>query len=301
MRSQEDFLTRLKKKMPEFSKGQRAIARYILANYDKASYMTAVQLGKASGVSESTVVRFAAEMGCEGYPEFQKQLADYVSRRLSMTKRLELDVDEMDFEEQIDFVMGNDMENLRKTWENLDRDAVNEAVESLLSARHIYVVGVRSCSAIAHLLAFYLRFVFENVTLVSNSGSTELIERLVRVGADDVVIGISFPRYSMGTLKALEFANDRNAKIIAITDNKHSPLKLYSSCNLFAPSNMSSVVDSFTAPVSLLNVLMVSLCMRKRMEVLLYLDGLEKAWMDYSVVRSDEMDYLDEENIKDFD
>ena len=156
MKSQEDFLARIRMKMPEFSKGQRAIARYILSNYDKASYMTAVQLGKMSGVSESTVVRFAGGMGCDGYPEFQKQLADYVSRRLSMTKRLELDVDEMDFEEQIDFVMGNDMENLRKTWETLDRNAVNEAVESLLAAEHIYVVGVRSCSAIANLLTFYL-------------------------------------------------------------------------------------------------------------------------------------------------
>lgn len=296
-----DFLVRLRERMPEFSKGQRAIARYILSNYDKASYMTAVQLGQASGVSESTVVRFAGEMGCDGYPDFQKKLADYVGFRLSMAKRLEIAVDEMDFEEQIDFVMGNDMENLRKTWENLDRNAVNEAVDSLLAARHIYVIGVRSCSAIAHLLTFYLRFVFDNVTLVSNSGSTELLEQLIRVGAKDVVIGISFPRYSMGTIKALEFANDRNAKIIAITDNKHSPLNLYSSCNLFAPSNMSSVVDSFTAPVSLLNVLMVSLCMRKRIEVLMYLDGLEKAWKDYQVVHSDELDYLDEADIKDFD
>lgn len=301
MKSGEDFLARLKERMPEFSKGQRAIARYILANFDKASYMTAARLGQASGVSESTVVRFAGEMGCDGYPDFQKQLAGYVSRRLSMAKRLEIAVDEMDFDEQVDFVMGNDMENLQKTWENLDRNAVNEAVEMLLSAEHIYVVGVRGCGAMAQLLAFYLRFVLENVTLVSNSGSTELLEQLLRVGAEDVVIGISFPRYSMGTIKALEFANDRNAKIIAITDNKHSPLKLYSSCNLFAPSNMSSVVDSFTAPVSLLNVLMVSLCMRRRIEVLMHLDNLEKVWKDYQVERSDELDYLDEENIKDFD
>jgi len=296
-----DFLAQLKGRMPEFSKGQRAIARYILSNYDKASYMTAAQLGKASGVSESTVVRFAGEIGCDGYPDFQKHLAEYVSSRLSMAKRLEIAVDEMDFEELTDFVMGNDMENLQKTWENLDKKALNEAVESLLCARHIYVIGVRSCSAIAQLLVFYLKLMFDNVTLVSNSGSTEMLEQLLRAGAQDVVVGISFPRYSMGTIKALEFANDRNAKIIVITDNKHSPLNLYSSCNLFAQSNMSSVVDSFTAPVSLLNVLMVSLCMRKRIEVLTYLDDLEKVWEDYQVVSSDELDYLDEENVKDFE
>lgn len=301
MKSGEDFLVKLKGRMPEFSKGQRAIARYILSNFDKASYMTASELGEASGVSESTVVRFAGEMGCEGYPDFQKRLAGYVSRRLSMAGRLEIAVDEMDFDEQMDFVMGNDMENLQKTWENLDRDAVNEAVESLLSARHIYVIGVRSCSAIAQLLVFYLRFISDNVTLVSSSGSTEMLEQLLRADARDVVVGISFPRYSMGTIKALEFANDRNAKIITITDSKHSPLILYSSCNLFAQSNMSSVVDSFTAPVSLLNVLMVSLCMRKRIEVLMHLDDLEKVWKDYQVIRSDELDYLDEEDVKNFD
>ncbi len=301
MESRGDFLAQLKGRMPEFSKGQRAIARYILSNYDKASYMTAAQLGKASGVSESTVVRFAGEIGCDGYPDFQKHLAEYVSSRLSMAKRLEIAVDEMDFEELTDFVMGNDMENLQKTWENLDKKALNEAVESLLCARHIYVIGVRSCSAIAQLLVFYLKLMFDNVTLVSNSGSTEMLEQLLRAGAQDVVVGISFPRYSMGTIKALEFANDRNAKIIVITDNKHSPLNLYSSCNLFAQSNMSSVVDSFTAPVSLLNVLMVSLCMRKRIEVLTYLDDLEKVWEDYQVVSSDELDYLDEENVKDFE
>lgn len=301
MRSREDFLAQLKGRMPEFSKGQRAIARYILSNFDKASYMTAAQLGKASGVSESTVVRFAVELGCDGYPDFQKHLAEYVSDRLSMAKRLEIAVDEMDFDELTDFVMGNDMENLQKTWENLDRNALNEAVESLLSARHIYVIGVRSCSAMAQLLVFYLRLMLDNVTPVVSSGSTEMLEQLLRVGAEDVVVGISFPRYSMATIKALEFANDRNAKIIVLTDSKHSPLNLYSSCNLFAQSNMSSVVDSFTAPVSLLNVLMVSLCMKKKIEVLTYLDDLEKVWEDYQVVRSDELDYLDEENIKDFD
>lgn len=301
MKSREDFLAQMKGRMPEFSKGQRAIARYILSNFDKASYMTAAQLGQASGVSESTVVRFAGELGCDGYPDFQKRLAEYVSNRLSMANRLEIAVDEMDFDELTDFVMGNDMENLQKTWENLDKNAINEAVEILLSARHIYVIGVRSCSAMAQLLVFYLRLMFDNVTLVENSGATEMLEQLIRAGAEDVVVGISFPRYSMGTIKALEFANDRNAKIIVITDSKHSPLNLYSSCNLFAQSNMSSVVDSFTAPVSLLNVLMVSLCMRKKIEVLTYLDDLEKVWEDYRVVRSDELDYLDEDRIKDFD
>ncbi len=300
MLQNEDLLAYLKGKMAGFSRGQRAIARYIISNYDKASYMTAAELGKNAGVSESTVVRFAFELGYGGYPEFQQEMAAYVSRRLNHVRRLELATDEMDYDEVADFVMGNDMENIKSAWKNLDRNAMNKAVETILSGRKIYVIGIRGCAPLAGLLAFYLNLVVDNVVLVESNSSTEIFEQMYRVGSEDVVIGISFPRYSMRTIKAMEYANDRNARIIAITDSKHSPLNLYSSCNLFAPGNMSSVVDSFTAPVSLMNVLVVSLCMRKKETVLRNVETLEKVWSDYQVGDVDELDYLNRDNIKEF-
>lgn len=300
MNKNENLLAFIKGKMPEFSKGQRAIARYILTNYDKASYMTAAQLGKNSGVSESTVVRFANELGFDGYPQLQKRMAEYVSERLSKVKRLELELDEMDSKQIADFVMANDMENIRKTWEMLDKKALDEAADSIIDARNVYIVAVRSCEALARLFVFYLNTVRKNVFLVNSSGSTEMFERMMRVHNKDVVIGISFPRYSMGTIKALEFASDRNARIIAITDSKHSPLNLYSSCNLFAESGMSSVVDSFAAPVSLINVLTVSIFMKQKEDVLENINMLEQIWRDYQVIQTDELDYLDEDNIRDF-
>lgn len=300
MLQNEDLLAHLKGRMAGFSRGQRAIARYIISNYDKASYMTAAELGRNAGVSESTVVRFSFELGYGGYPEFQQEMAAYVSRRLNHVRRLELATDEMDYDEVADFVMGNDMENIKSAWKNLDRNAMNKAVETILSGRKIYVIGIRGCAPLAGLLAFYLNLVVNNVVLVESNSSTEIFEQMYRIGSEDVVIGISFPRYSMRTIKAMEYANDRNARIIAITDSKHSPLNLYSSCNLFAPGNMSSVVDSFTAPVSLMNVLVVSLCMRKKETVLRNVETLEKVWRDYQVGDVDELDYLNRDNIKEF-
>lgn len=297
---EKDLLAFLKNKMADFSRGQRAIARYIISNYDKASYMTAAELGKQAGVSESTVVRFAMELGFDGYPGFQQAMADYVTGRLKMVKRFELATDNMDPDEAVDFVMGNDMENIRTAWENLNRKSINEAVDAMISARKIYIVGIRGCSALAGLLAFYLNLILDNVVLVQGNGVAELLEQMYRVTSDDVVIGISFPRYSMRTLKAMEFANDRNARIITITDNKHSPLNLYSSCNLLAPSNMASVVDSFAAPVSIMNVLVVLLCMRCKDTVLSNVDALEQVWNDYQLGDLDEMDLLNQENIKEF-
>lgn len=300
MLQEKDLLAVLKGRMPDFSRGQRAIARYIISNYDKASYMTAAVLGKNAGVSESTVVRFATELGYEGYPRFQQAMASYVSTRLNLSKRLELATDNMNPDEAVDFVMGNDMENIKNAWENLNRKSLNEAVDVMLAARKIYVVGIRGCSALAGLLVFYLNLITDNAVLVQGNGATELLEQMYRVGNKDVVIGISFPRYSMRTLKALEFANDRNARIITITDSKHSPLNLYSSCNLLAPSNMASVVDSFAAPISLINVLVVSLCMRSKEQVLTNVKTLEQVWSDYQLGDLDEMEFLNQENIKEF-
>ncbi len=300
MAEKKDLMSLIQSKMADFSKGHRAIARYIISNYDKASYMTAAVLGKNAGVSESTVVRFATQLGYEGYPEFQAAMSEYVTNRLHMGRRLEIALEDMNPNEILDFVMANDMDNIRSSWEKIDPNALNEAIESILQAKTIYVVGIRSCSFLAEMLAFHLKMICPDVVLVHNSSSTEIFEQMIRVGSEDVVIGISFPRYSMRTIKAMEFANDRSARVITITDNKHSPLNLYSSCNLFAASSMSSVVDSFSAPVSLINVLVVSLCMRRKQEVLQHMEVLEQVWGDYQITDTDELDYFDEEKIKDF-
>lgn len=296
-----NLLVTIKKRMGEFSKGHRAIARYILSNYDKASYMTAAVLGQNAGVSESTVVRFAYEMGFEGYPEFQRALADYVSSRLKMDKRLEIETDEMNTNEIADFVMANDIENIKESWEKIDRNAINEAVENIISARKVYIIGIRSCGVLAELLAYNLKMVCENVVLIRNNVSNEILEQLLHVSSEDAVIGISFPRYSMRTIKAMEFANDRNAKVIAITDTKHSPINLYSSCNLLAGSNMSSVVESFSAPISLINVLAVSIFMKKKDEIIKNMELLEEVEIQYQIEESDEIDLFNQEKIKEFD
>lgn len=299
MADKKDLLGLIQSRMADFSKGQRAIARYIISNYDKASYMTAAVLGKNAGVSESTAVRFATCLGFEGYPEFQAAMGEYVTNRLHMGRRLEIALEDMDSNEVVDFVMANDMDNIKGSWEKIDREALNKAIESILNAKTIYVVGIRGCAILAELLASNLKLIFKNVILVENSSSTEIFEQMLHVGSEDVVIGISFPRYSMRTIKAMEFANDRSARVIAITDSKHSPLNLYSSCNLFASSNMSSIVDSLTAPVSLINVLTVSLCMHKKDQILENMAVLEQVWSDYQIIDTDELDYFDQEKIKD--
>lgn len=301
MSEENDLLVRMRSNMGDFSKGHRAIARFILANYDKASYMTAAVLGKNAGVSESTVVRFANAMGYDGFPEFSSALADYVSSKLSNRKRLEIATDEMDSEEILDFVMGNDIENIKMTWKNIDRFAIKQAAETILKARNVYIVGIRGSYPIASMLHYDLNLVRNNVFLVGDNGVSDIFEQLFRVGSKDVVIGISFPRYSIKTIKAMEFANDRNARVISITDSKHSPLNLYSSCNLFAESSMSSVVDSFAAPISLINALMVTLCMKNKSDVIDNIEALENIWNDYNSDSFDEVDLLNEDKIKDFE
>ncbi len=300
MDEQKDLLTMMRGRMSEFSKGQRAIARYILANYDKASYMTAAVLGKNAGVSESTVVRFTYELGFDGYPQFSEAMAEYVSSKLNMRRRLELSTDEMDSEEILDFVMGNDIENIRATWKNTDRRTVKQAADTILKAKNVYIIGTHNSSPLANLLAYDLNLVRGNVFLVGGSTTSDIFEQLIRVGNRDAVIGISFPRYSMKTIKAMEFANDRKAMVIAITDSKHSPLNLYSSCNLFAESNMSSVVDSFSAPVSLINALMVTLFMKNKTDVVENIEQLENIWENYNTGSFDAVDLLNEDKIKDF-
>lgn len=288
-----EFIKRIETHRAKFSKGQRRIAAYIEEHYDKAVFLTAARLGKAVNVSESTVVRFAMLLGYEGYPQFQKDLEEYVRQKLNTIQRLELASGIMSRNGVLESVLQADAEKIKITLDLIDRNAFDEAVNTILSAKTIYVVGIRSCAPLASFLSFYLKLIFDDVRFLQTSNSSELFEQMLRICEKDVIIGISFPRYSMRTLKALEFANNRNARVITITDGKNSPMILYSSCNLFARSDMVSIVDSLVAPLSVINALIVALCMKKQKSVMSTLENLEKIWDEYQVYNNDEINLID--------
>lgn len=294
MANTNDLLNRINKKYSDMSKGHKLLATYIADNYDKAVFLTASKMGQIVGVSESTVVRFAMNLGYKGYPEFQKALEELVRNKLNSVQRMEVTYGRISQSEILETVLQSDADKLKTTLEKIDHNAFDLAVDTILAAKTIYIVGIRSCAPLASFLSFYLNLMFDNVRLLHTNSSSEIFEQMVRIGTDDVIIGISFPRYSMRTLKALEFANNCNAKVITITDSVHSPMNLYSSCNLIADSDMASIVDSLVAPLSVINALIVALCMKKQNEVAKTLTMLEKIWDEYQVYENDEINYVDD-------
>ena len=289
-----ELLNKIDKNYEQMSKGQKLLADYILKNYDKAVFLTAAKLGKVVGVSESTVVRFATQLGYQGYPGFQKALEELVRNKLNSIQRMEVTYGRISQSEILASVLQSDIEKIKLTLANMDQNAFELAVDTILNAKRIYVVGIRSCAPLANFLSFYLNLIFDNVTSVHTNSSSEIFEQLIRIGAEDVIIGISFPRYSMRTLKALEFASNRKAKVITLTDSVHSPMTLYSSCNLIARSDMASIVDSLVAPLSVVNALVVALCMKKQKDVIATLETLEQIWDEYQVYENDEINAIDD-------
>lgn len=294
-----NVLDEIKDAIPKLSKGHKKIAHYIIENVDDAAFNTAAKIGAEIGVSESTVVRFAKTVGYDGFPELQMALANCVKNRLNAVDRLDICTSKLTPSKALEYVMTGDAEKIQDSLNNIDTMAFDMAVDSILSARKIYVVGVRGCAVLAEYLGFYLRMVVDTVVMVTTNSSSEMFEQMIGVNEEDVVIGISFPRYSMRTLKAMEFANNKNAKVIAITDSVHSPMNLYSSCNIFARSDMTSIMDSLVAPMSIINALVVACCVNNSKEVAKRLEELENVWNDYQVTNNDEINYLDEEIIKD--
>ena len=287
-----ELLQKIDEKYPRLSKGQKKLADYIRQEYDKAAFLTAAKMGEVVGVSESTVVRFAMTLGYKGYPEFQKALEELVRTKLNSIQRMEVTYGRISQGEILTSVLQADIEKIKLTMGSMDQEAFEMAVDTILKAKRIYVIGIRSCAPLASFLSYYLQLICEDVTLVNTNSSSEIFEQLIRIGQDDVVIGISFPRYSMRTLKALEFANNRNAKVITLTDSVHSPMNLYSSCNLIARSDMASIVDSLVAPLSVINALVVALCMKKQKAVVSTLETLEKIWDEYQVYSKDELNMV---------
>ena len=278
-----DILTLIQENIHTFSKGQKRIANFILDSYDKAAFMTASRLGKRVGVSESTVVRFAAELGYDGYPDMQKSLQKMIRNRLTSVQRIEVTNDRIGDQDLLSMVLQSDIEKIRLTLEELDRDSFEHAVDAIVSARKIYIIGVRSSAAIATFLSFYFNLIFDNVVKVSANTASEVFENLLRVGEGDVVIGVSFPRYSSRTVQAMSFARDRKATTIAITDSEASPLAPICTYTLKARSDMASFVDSLVAPLSLVNALLVAVSRKKNDDLAHTFETLEGIWDEYGV------------------
>ena len=278
-----DILSIIQERMPTLSKGQRRVAQFILDAYDKAAFMTASRLGETVQVSESTVVRFAAELGCGGYPNMQRALQEMVRSKLTSIQRIEVANDRLSGQDVLSTVMQADMELIRATLAEVDRERFSRAVDAILAARHIYILGLRSSAALADFLGFYFQMIFDNVQVVHTSSSGEIFEQLLRVGPEDVVIGLSFPRYSSRTVQALRFARDRGAGVVALTDSETSPLAETATELLLAQSDMASFVDSLVAPLSLVNALIVAVGRRRNEDVEQTFAGLERIWSEYEV------------------
>ena len=281
MHDMQDMIDRLNQSGKRLSKGHRKIAQYIVEHYDKAVFMTASRLGECVGVSESTVVRFASAMGYEGYPQLQRSLQELVSHRLTANQRFEMST-ELEPSQALGVVLKSDMQNLRATLEQMDSSVFEAVVNRLLSARAIYVMGLRSAAPLAQFMGYYLNYIFDNVHLVS-SGATDVFEEISKLKENDVLVGISFPRYSTRTLEAMRFAKRCGAQVVAITDGPMSPLADMADATLTARTDMASFVDSLAAPLSLINALLVALGLHRKDALTQHFRQLESIWETYEV------------------
>lgn len=285
-----DILSNLQTGFATFSKGQRRIAKYIYEAYDKAAFMTASKLGRTVGVSESTVVRFAMELGYDGYPSMQKALQEMILNKLTSVQRIEVAQERMGDQDVLALVLESDAEKIRRTLDGIDRESFQAAVDAILSAQKIFILGVRSSSSLANFLGYYLNYMFQNVHLITTSGTGEMMERLVGVTPEDAVIAISFPRYSIATVRGVQFCRAVGAIVIGITDGCASPVGQSSDYVLAAKSDMVSLVDSLVAPLSLINALIVATAARREKELTKTFENLEHIWDEYNVYEK-----LDEE------
>lgn len=285
-----DILKILKERQSTFSKGQRAIAKYITEDYDKAAFMTANRLGKTVGVSESTVVRFAVDLGFDGYPSMQKAMQEMVLNRLTSVQRIEVANNRIGDQDVVSMVVQSDMEKLRQTGETLNRGEFNAAVNAILGAKRVYILGVRSAAPLADFLGYYLNYMFNNVHVITGCGTSEMFEKIVGINSEDVVIAFSFPRYSSATTKGAQYCRSTGATVIGVTDNRESPLGQSSDHVLCAKSDMVSLVDSLVAPLSVVNALIVAIASKRQKELHRTFESLERIWDQYHVYEKQEKD-----------
>lgn len=281
--SKIDLVYKIEQLMDTFSKRQKQIATYLIAHYDKVAYMTAAQLGKTVDVSESTVVRFAYELGFDGYPELKKALQEVVLKKINSIQRLELAMDRISEQDVLKHVITADINNLNKTLSEIKVDEFEKIVDTIIGANKIFIIGLRSSAALANFMSIYFNIIFKNVVLINAASVIEIFEVLSQINENDVVIGIGFPRYSKRTINAIQFAKLHKCKTVVITDNDDSPLVEHADYCLTARSNMASFVDSLVAPLSVINALIVSIGMKKKDEVYETFQKLEKLWEQYGV------------------
>ncbi len=278
-----DISQRIKNVYPALSKGQKKIANVVVNDYDKVAYLTAARLGKFVGVSESTVVRFAYELGFEGYSEFQRAVQELVRIKLTPTQRIEVTKKRIGRGDVLENVMESDVAKIRYTLEHLDRRAFSDSVDAILNAKNIYVTGARSTEPLARQLSYNLSMIFDNVKFVVPTSSAEVFEQMFSVGADDAVIAFSFPRYSSKMVNAVKFARQNSAKVIVFTDSAVSPLAEYANFLLTAQSDMASFMDSLVAPLSIINAIIIEITNRREKEITARFNSLEKIWDEYDV------------------
>jgi DNA-binding MurR/RpiR family transcriptional regulator len=280
--NKQDLMRTIQLKFPRLSKGQKLIAEYILKHYDKAAFMTAAKLGVSVGVSESTVVRFANELGFSGYPKLQKSLQELIKNKLTTVQRIELSNDLVSEETALKGVLKSDMENIRATLEKINHKTFEDVVNSIFAAKKIYIIGLRSASALSEFLGFYLHLILDNVHVVGY-GVSDIFEQIINVSEDDLVIGIGFPRYAARTIESLSYAKSKGAKVVALTDSLLSPLAARADHTLIAQSNMASFVDSLVAPLSVINALIISVGLREKEKISTTFANLEHIWEEYQV------------------
>ena len=278
-----DIQQRIKKHLPEFSKGQKKLASAILNDYDKAAYLTAKQLGEFAGVSESTVVRFATELGFEGFSEFKRAVQELVRIKLTPNQRIEMTKQRIGEGDVLTSVVESDINKIRYTASKLDRQVFSRSVDSILGARNLYVLGARSTEALARLFSYNLSLIFDNVRFVNPTSSTEVFEQMYSVGEADTVIAFSFPRYSTKVVNAVRFAKRNNATVVVFTDSDVSPLCEYANYVIEAQSDMASYMDSLVAPLSIINAIIVEITKRRETEIRQRFDKLEAIWDEYEV------------------
>jgi len=279
----KDILSVIQAASSGFSKSQRKIAGYVLANYDKAAFMTAIRLARFSGVSESTVVRFAMELGYEGYPEMRRALQDMIRGKLTSVQRIKVAKDIMGSRDILTHVLSTDIEQIRQTMEEVESGDFARAVDAIIEARNIYILGLRSSSFLANFMGFYFNLLFSNSRVISECSDSEIFEHMVRLSEGDVLIAISFPRYSRRTIRAMKYARDVGVSTVAITDGRASPLIEFADISLCARSEMISFLDTLVAPLSLVNALIVAVSEKAPGDLYDKFEKLEKIWEEYGV------------------
>ena len=279
----KDILKLIDENLPSFSKGQRQIATYISKHYDKAAYMTAAKLGAEVGVSESTVVRFVMELGFEGYPEFRRALLALIRSKLTAVQRIEVTNNLIGDADVLQKVLESDIEKIKKTLEGINKKAFDDAVRAIVDAKTVYIMGMRGSSYLAGLLNYSFRMISDNVRLIQTTSGSETFEQMMSLGETDVFIAISFPRYSKSIIKGVEYAKSRGADVIAITDSDNSPIATNADQVLVAQSDMASFADSYVAPMSVINALIVAVSRECGDRFTERLHRLESVWDEYNV------------------